>query len=120
MSDLKRRPIIERSSSSNRALAQAISCGLAPIEAARAFEPAMSGRDGWATTGATTAGSVIMASAKPPVKHMPTAPTPWPPHSAWAWRASARSQSTMGLEASFAQTWNSRRMQMAFSASPSM
>ena len=32
-------------------------------------------------TGATTEGSVIMASAKPPVKHMPTAPTPLPPHS---------------------------------------
>ncbi len=30
--------------------------------------------DGWDSTGATTLDSVIMASAKPPVKHMPMAP----------------------------------------------
>ncbi len=37
-----------------------------------------------------------MARANPPVKHMPTAPTPGPPHSSCARRASARSQSTAG------------------------
>ncbi len=38
-----------------------------------------------------------MARAYPPVKHMPTAPTPGPPHSACAWAASARSHVTTGL-----------------------
>ena len=33
--------------------------------------PMHSGREGWERTGATTAGSVIIARAKPPVKHMP-------------------------------------------------
>ena len=59
--------------------------------------------------------SVIMARAKLPVKHMPTAPTPLPPHSAWALAARARSQSTIWLERSDDQTSNSRRMQIAFS-----
>jgi len=44
------------------------------------FFPA-SGSDGCESTGATTLGSVIIANAKPPVKHIPTAPTPRPPHS---------------------------------------
>ena len=57
--------------------------------------PIGNGSEGCDSTGATTAGSVIMASAKPPVKHMPTAPTPKPPQSAWALRARARSQSTI-------------------------
>ena len=109
---VKRRPIIDRSSFSNRCLAQAISLADTPIPAPRrGFFPA-SGREGCDSTGATTAGSVIMASAKLPVKHMPTAPTPFPPQSAWAWRASARSQSTIGLDLSVAQTLNSRRMQI--------
>ena len=43
-------------------------------------------------TGATTLGSVIIARAKPPVKHMPSAPTPLPPHSPCALRARARNQ----------------------------
>ena len=76
------------------------------------------GWDGWDSTGATTAGSLIMAKAKPPVKHMPTAPTPLPPQSAWAWRASARSQSTIGPDPVPAQTWNSRRMQMPETIEP--
>ena len=38
------------------------------------------GRDGWLSTGATTTSSTIMARANPPVRHMPTAPTPGPPH----------------------------------------
>ena len=79
----------------------------------RFAERAAIGREGWESTGATTAGSVIIARAKLPVKHMPTAPTPLPPHSAWAWAARARSQSTIGLDRSLAQTWNSRLMQMA-------
>jgi hypothetical protein len=70
------------------------------------------------STGATTDGSVIIARAKPPVKHMPTAPTPLPPHSAWAWRARARSQSTIGLERPSFQTLNSRRTQMFLRISP--
>src|SRR5664280_1379225 len=43
-------------------------------------------------TAASTAGSSAVASAKPPVKHMPTTPTPAPPHSPSAMAASARSQ----------------------------
>ena len=38
------------------------------------------GREGWLSTGATTTSSTIMPRANPPVKHMPTAPTPGPPH----------------------------------------
>ncbi len=52
-----------------------------------------------------------MASAKFPVKHMPTAPTPRPPQSLCAKTASARSQSTIGLEAPVDQALNSRRTQ---------
>ena len=100
-----------------RRLAQAISSGEIPVAAfAAALKP--SGSEGCDNTGATTAGSVIIASAKFPVKHIPTAPTPLPPHSLWTERASALSQSTMGLERSCAQTLNSRRMQIPFSISP--
>jgi hypothetical protein len=53
-----------------------------------------------------------MASAKPPVKHMPTAPTPLPPHSACAVRASARSQSTIGEARPARQALNSKRTHM--------
>jgi len=80
--------------------------------------PIAIGSDGCDSTGATTDGSVIIASAKLPVKHMPTAPTPRPPHSLCAWRASARSQSTIGLERSVDQAANSRRMQMPRSMVP--
>ncbi len=41
--------------------------------------PIGKGSDGWLRTGATTTSSTIIASAKPPVKHIPTAPTPGPP-----------------------------------------
>src|SRR6185437_14880830 len=116
-SPLKRKPRQERSSSMKRFLAWAISSGESPVAAlAAALKP--SGSDGCERTGATTAGSVIIASAKLPVKHMPTAPTPLPPHSACTLRARARSQSTIGLERSCAQTLNSRRMQRPFSISP--
>jgi hypothetical protein len=83
------------------------------MSAARLLDPTATGREGCDRTGATTAGSVIIASAKPPVKHMPTAPTPLPPQSACALRASARSQLTIGLDFPCDQALNSRRMQSA-------
>ena len=51
--------------------------------------------------------STIIPSAKPPVKHMPTAPTPGPPHSSCASVASARSQPIAGLVRSSASVTNS-------------
>jgi len=108
---LKRKPIIERFSSTKRFFAQAISAGYASMPAAR-FDPNGMGSDGWERTGATTQGSVIIASAKPPVKHMPTAPTPFPPHSACALRANVRSHATIGLDLPADQTLNSRRIQI--------
>jgi hypothetical protein len=41
----------------------------------------LSGSDGCDSTGASIDGSSIIDSAKLPVKHMPMAPTPGPPHS---------------------------------------
>ena len=105
---------MERSSDSKRRIAQAISPAETPIAGLRRL-PAGSGNEGCDSTGATTDDSAIMASAKPPVKHMPTAPTPLPPHSAWTLRARARSQSTMGLDSFVAQALNSRLMQIVFS-----
>ena len=66
------------------------------------------GSDGWASTGAATESSTIMASAKPPVKHIPRAPTPGPPSSACSSRASDRSQSAMGEVRPAASLVNSR------------
>ena len=51
--------------------------------------------------------SIIIASAKPPVKHMPTAPTPGPPHSLCTCFARARSQSVTGAVLSVASAANS-------------
>ena len=65
------------------------------------------GSDGCESTGARTAGSSIIDSAKLPVKHMPIAPTPRPPHSGKACAASARSQSTIGLDSLAAKARNS-------------
>src|SRR5207245_116284 len=62
---------------------------------------------GWARTGASIAGSSIMVSAKFPVKHMPMAPTPGPPHSWCASRASARSHCVTGLDWLAASALNS-------------
>ena len=56
-----------------------------------------SGSDGCESTGASIAGSSIIDSAKLPVKHMPIAPTPGPPHSPCARRASARNHATAGV-----------------------
>ena len=65
------------------------------------------GSEGWHTTGASIAGSSIIESAKLPVKHMPIAPTPGPPHSSCASRASARSHCVTGLDSLAAKARNS-------------
>lgn len=65
------------------------------------------GSDGCDSTGASIDFSSIMDSAKFPVKHMPIAPTPGPPHSACACAASARSHTVMGLDALEAKARNS-------------
>ncbi len=49
-----------------------------------------------------------MARANPPVKHMPTAPTPGPPQRSCSSAANARSQSTTGDVRPVASTVNSR------------
>jgi len=46
-----------------------------------ATPPDRRGHGRLAMTDATTDGSSAVASAKPPVKHIPTTPTPGPPHS---------------------------------------
>ena len=70
----------------------------------------------WAILGlsgarAAISGSITIESAKPPVTHMPIAPTPGPPHSWWASRANARSQSVTGLDLLVRKIVNSREMQ---------
>lgn len=55
-------------------------------------------------------GSTAIDSANPPVRHMPIAPTPGPPHSVCACRASALSQSVIGLLLFAASMVNSREM----------
>ena len=54
--------------------------------------PIGKGSDGWLKTGARTTSSTIIASAKPPVKHIPTTPTPGPPQRSCSDAASLRSQ----------------------------
>ena len=66
-----------------------------------------SGSDGWDSTGASIDGSSIIVSAKFPVKHIPIAPTPGPPHSSWANRASDRSHCVTGLDSFAAKARNS-------------
>ena len=51
-----------------------------------------------------------MPRANPPVKHMPTAPTPGPPQRACSAAARARSQLMIGLVLPWASTVNSRLM----------
>ena len=58
---------------------------------ARRLLRSANGSDGWLSTGASTASSTIIPSANPPVKHMPTTPTPGPPQRSCSCRASARS-----------------------------
>ena len=69
------------------------------------------GSEGWLRTGATTTSSTIMARANPPVKHMPTAPTPGPPQRACSSRARALNQVMIGLVFPWARRVNSRVMQ---------
>ena len=69
------------------------------------------GCEGWLSTGASTKSSTIMASAKPPVKHMPTTPTPGPPQRSCSDLASGRSQEVIGLVRFRAKQENSREMQ---------
>ena len=66
-----------------------------------------SGNDGCESTGASIDGSSIMVSAKFPVKHIPMAPTPGPPHSPCANRASDRSHFVTGLDSFEAMARNS-------------
>jgi hypothetical protein len=65
------------------------------------------GSDGWDSTGAATTGSTIIASAKLPVRHMPTTPTPRPPHCSCSWRARALAHSVAGEVLLRAQVANS-------------
>ena len=65
------------------------------------------GNVGCDNTGASIEGSSIIDSAKLPVKHMPMAPTPGPPHSSCASRANARSHCVTGLDSLAAKARNS-------------
>ena len=69
------------------------------------------GSDGWLSTGASTMSSTIMARAKPPVKHMPTTPTPGPPQRSCSAAASLRSHTVIGLVRLSAKAENSRETQ---------
>ena len=69
------------------------------------------GSEGWLSTGASTMSSTIMASAKPPVKHMPTTPTPGPPQRSCSAAASLRSHTVTGLVLFNAKAENSRETQ---------
>jgi len=88
------------------------------MSAARFLDPIAPGMEGCERTGATTAGSVIIASANPPVKHIPTAPTPGPPHRSCSKTASALNQSTTGELLPVAHTVNSRLMHARNNESP--
>ena len=74
--------------------------------------PTGNGIDGCDSTGAIIRSSTIIPSAKPPEKHMPTAPTPGPPTSACTFRASARSQAITGDVLFIAIVVNSLAMQI--------
>jgi hypothetical protein len=69
------------------------------------------GSAGCDSTGASTDFSSIIDSAKLPVKHMPMAPTPGPPHSLWACAARARNHTVTGLDSFAAKARNSRLTQ---------
>ena len=72
--------------------------------------PRANGSDGWLSTGATITLSTIIPSANPPLKHIPTAPTPGPPADACRSVARARSQPMIGDVCCSAQIVNSRAM----------
>ncbi len=82
------------------------SSGASPIAERRDFDNAR-GSEGWLRTGATVVSSSIIPSANPPVKHMPTAPTPGPPHSSCTCFASARNQIVTGAVFAVASAANS-------------
>ncbi len=67
--------------------------------------------EGWLSTGAIMTGSTAMARANPPVRHIPTAPTPGPPHVVNSWLASSRRKRVMGLVFPRASVANSRLTQ---------
>ena len=107
---VKRSPITHAPSAA-RSLTRSRSASLTPHRGATTRDSPANGSDGWLSTGASIRSSTIMPRAKPPVKHMPTAPTPGPPHSSCALAASARSQPTIGLVCPVAKTVNSRATQ---------
>ncbi|SHZ99804.1 Uncharacterised protein [Mycobacteroides abscessus subsp. abscessus] len=74
----------------------------------RAFLLRPNGSEGCDSTGASSLSSAAMASAYPPVKHMPMAPTPGPPLRSCSFCASARSQLITGEVFPVASTVNSR------------
>ncbi len=80
------------------------------MSALRFFESG-NGSDGWLSTGASTMSSTIIASAKPPVKHMPMTPMPGPPQRSCSARASWRSHDVTGLVFFRANQENSRETQ---------
>ena len=92
------------------ALTTSRSAGERLRSAARAL-PTGNGAEGWHSTGAATESSTIIASAKPPVKHMPSAPTPGPPSSSCSSRARLRSQPAIGAVSPVASLVNSRLTQ---------
>ena len=65
------------------------------------------GNEGWLSTGATRMSSSIIPKANPPVKHIPSAPTPGPPQVSWASAASARSHRVTGAVRLAAKAANS-------------
>ncbi len=62
--------------------------------------------------------STIIPRAKPPEKHMPTAPTPGPPTSRWRLRASARNQAITGDVCPTAHVVNSLATQTLTAEAP--
>ena len=85
------------------------SAGLQSIVPLRRFVTA-SGSDGCESTGATMRRSTAIARAKPPVKHIPTTPTPGPPARSCSSAASARNQPITRDVRPVASTVNSRLM----------
>ena len=65
------------------------------------------GNDGWLSTGAITDGSTNIAKPNPPVRHIPTTPTPGPPHRTCSDAARPRSQPVTRLSAPTANSVNS-------------
>ena len=96
--------------SAARSLTRARSASEMPTSALNFFDNG-NGSDGWLSTGASTMSSTIMARAKPPVKHMPTTPTPGPPQRSCSAAANLRSQTVIGLVFLRAKAENSRETQ---------